>query len=461
MVSDTSLPQLDTVIRGGHVFTDDDEGFFDIGIRGGSIAAIASAGSLEAARILDATGGIVVPGGIDPHTHIEWPLSNGQTSRDTFANATRRAASWGTTTILDFVPARSGSLLRAADERLTQAADSVIDYSLHPIITELTNETVLEVPQLIDMGLASFKVYTTYESRLESPDIKKFVRLAGEAGGLPGFHAEHHGLLTDALKNTKNFKSVRINNFPDSRPAKAEVASIREVSGYAKEVGCPVYIYHVSGSDALAEVELSRSTGVDVRAETCTHYLVYEDSVYDREDGWKYVITPPIRSHDDRERLWRAVAAGRLEGVASDHCAYSMANKAAGLRDFTAMEPGAPGIASRMPLLWHHGVTRGRISVREFVEINSRRPAAALGLQQKGRIAIGADADIVIWDPSLEWTWDSQTEGLSNGSDYDIYHGLAGLGAPRTTLSRGRIVHGQEASTSSGGGALVRQIISV
>jgi dihydropyrimidinase len=337
----------------------------------------------------------------------------------------------------------------------------VIDYSLHPIITELTNETMLEVPKLIDMGLASFKVYTTYESRLESPDIQKFVRLAGEAGGLPGFHAEHHGLLTEALKDTKNSKSVAINDFPHSRPAKAEVASIREVSRYAKEVGCPVYIYHVSGSDALAEIELSRSEGVDVRAETCAHYLVYEDSVYGRDDGWKYVITPPIRSHNDREELWRAVARGRLEGVASDHCAYSLANKAAGLSDFTAMEPGAPGIASRMPLLWHYGVTQGRISPREFVDINSRRPAAALGLQQKGKIAVGADADIAIWDPSLEWTWDSQSEELSNGSDYDIYHGLAGRGAPRTTLSRGRIVHGEGAATSSGGGSLISQTISV
>jgi len=366
---------------------------------------------------------------------------------------------WGTTTIIDFVPGRRGSLLEAAERRMEQAAASVIDYSLHPVVTRLDKQTMAEIPRLVGQGLASFKVYTTYDSRLESADIRRFVGIAGEAGGLPGFHAEHHALLEDALAATRKMRGTRIGDFPASRPGHTEAASVREVTGYAAEFGCPVYIYHASGLEALGQIEEARAAGTDVRAETCAHYLVYDDGVYEREDGWKYVITPPIRSAADREGMWRAVADGRLDAVASDHCAYSMADKAAGFDDFTAMEPGAPGIASRMPLLWDRGVRAGRLTLRQFVDINSARPAAALGLVGKGRIELGADADIVVWDPEAEWTWDPSSSQAANGTDYDIYDGLTGRGRPRVTLSRGRSVAGGTTEPARGSGRFVEQRI--
>ncbi|SDT18178.1 amidohydrolase family protein [Microlunatus soli] len=446
------------VIRGGHVVTAHDEGAFDVGITDGRIVAIGAPGTVTADRVLDARGCIVMPGGIDPHTHIAWPLASGGTGHDDFGSATARAAAWGTTAVIDFVPGRQGSLIAAAEERLEQAGASVIDYTLHPVITELNAERNAEIAQLISMGLSSFKVYTTYDSRMETADIRRFIRVAAEAGGLPGFHAEHHALLTDALAATRTHGPTTIPRFPQSRPGHTERASIREIVGFAEEFDSPVYIYHVSGLDAFGQIQEARSVGVDVRAETCAHYLVHDDSAYQRKDGWKYVITPPIRSQHDRDGLWQAVADGTLNAVASDHCCYSLADKSAGFQDFTAMEPGAPGIASRMPMLWNFGVNSGRLTTRQFVDINSRIPAETFGLGDKGRIEIGADADIVVWDPDASWTWSVGEPETANGSDYDIYDGIAGHGRPRYTLSRGRTVFGPEVSGAGHGQFIAQRI---
>ena len=454
--SSDSGRELDLVVSGGYVVFSEEERVSDIGVRDGKVAAIGEAGSLRGKRTLDASGLIVIPGGIDPHTHIQWPLANGNTAQDRFETATARAASWGTTTVVDFVPATGGSLLEAADARLEQASRSVIDYSLHPIVTRADDRTLAEVPELVDRGMGSFKVYTTYDHRLESADIRRFVRAAAEAGGLPGFHAEHHALLEDALDAVRRAGDLGTAAFPASRPGHTESASIREVTGYAAEFGSPVYIYHVSGLDAFREIERARASGVDVRAETCAHYLALDDSVYSRSDGWKFVITPPIRTAEDRNGMWEAVAGAQLNGVASDHCAYSIADKRAGFSDFTAMEPGAPGVASRMPLLWQHGVNAGRLSLRQFVQVNSELPAAALGLRDKGRIAVGTDADLILWDPEAAWTWG---EDGSNGTDYDIYDGVPGHGRPRTTLSRGRIVYDNGSVSSDAQGEFVPQRI--
>lgn len=450
--------QPETVIRGGHVITSHDEGTFDVGIAAGRVVAIGAPGTVSADNVLDADGCVVMPGGIDPHTHIAWPFASGETGHDDFGSATSRAAAWGTTTVIDFVPGRPGSLLAAAEDRLRQAESSVIDYTLHPVVTDLSAERIPEIAQLIEMGLSSFKVYTTYESRLEVADIRRFIQVASEAGGLPGFHAEHHALLDDALDAIRRSGKTTVPRFPASRPGHTERASIREIAGFAEEFSSPVYIYHVSGMDAFRQVQEARSVGVDMRAETCAHYLVHDDSAYQDEQGWKYVITPPIRSHADQDGLWNAIANGQLNAVASDHCCYSTADKSAGFTDFTAMEPGAPGIASRMPMLWNRGVAAGRISLRQFVDINARIPAETFGLDGKGRIAIGADADIVVWDPNAGWTWRSDDPQTSNGSDYDIYDGLSGVGRPRHTLSRGRPVFGPTAGATTHGQFLRQSI---
>lgn len=452
------IARPERVIRGGHVITAHDEGEFDVGIADGRIVALGAPGTVVAPEIIDATDCIVMPGGIDPHTHIAWPFANGGTGHDDFASATERAAAWGTTTVIDFVPGRPGSLLQAAEERLAQAALSVIDYTLHPVVTDLSRPRVPEIGELIRMGLSSFKVYTTYDSRLEVADIRRFIRIAAEAGGLPGFHAEHHALLEDALDAIRRSGTTEIPRFPASRPGHTERASIREIVGFAEEFSSPVYIYHVSGMAAFDQIREARSVGVDARAETCAHYLVHDDTAYQRADGWKYVITPPIRTPQDRDGLWQAIADSDLNAVASDHCCYSRSDKAAGFADFTAMEPGAPGIGSRMPMLWHHGVAGGRISAREFVDINARIPAETFGLAGKGAIAIGADADIVVWDPNATWTWRSDDPATSNGSDYDIYDGISGTGRPRHTLSRGRAVFGPLAADLVRGRFVPQQI---
>lgn len=450
----TARQNIETVVSRGYCVFPGEEGPADIGISGEKIVAVAEPGTLSGETYIDASGAIVMPGGIDPHTHINWPLAAGGRSRDTFESATRRAAQWGTTTVVDFVPPTKGSLLKAAEARLVEAESSVIDYSFHPIVTRINDETLREIPVLVDEGMGSFKVYTTYDHRLESADIRHFIRVLAEAGGLPGFHAEHHALVEDELKSTLGKGDVRAHAFPQSRPGHTEAASIREISGYALESGAPVYIYHVSGMDALHEIERGRAQGVDIRAETCAHYLTYDESVYSREDGWKFVITPPIRPDADRRGLWRAIAEKRLNAVASDHCAYGQCHKKGGFEDFTAMEPGAPGVASRFPLLWQYGVEEGRLSLRDFVNINSAGPAEALGLENKGRLSVGADADLVLWDREAAWSW-GQDEASNNGTDYDIYEGLEGKGRPRLTLSRGRIVYQDGVVSENRRGAFV------
>lgn len=441
---------VETVITGGQVVFPDGTRRAEVGIADGSIVAIGSPGSLQAEHEIDATGMIVMPGGIDPHTHIQWPLAGADTGHDDFRSATRRAAAWGTTTIVDFVPGTAGSLLEAAERRLEQAEVSLIDYSLHPVVTRLNDSTIREIPRLITEGMSSFKVYTTYNNRLESADVRRFVRVASEAGGLPGFHAEHHPLLEDALTAARKLGNLRSSGFPASRPDHTESAAIREITGYAREFDAPTYIYHVSSAAALAEINNARDEGTDVRAETCAHYLTFDDSAYGRADGWKYVITPPIRGAHDQQVLWRAVADGQLDAVASDHCAYSVKDKRAGFEDFTAMEPGAPGIASRMPVLWQRGVNDERLTLEQFVRANSERPAQVLGLSRKGKIGLGYDADLVVWDPGAQWEWGHDLDG-DNGTDYDIYAGVQGKGRPRFTLSRGTVVFGENAVESHHG----------
>ena len=446
--------ELDTAITGGTVVTAGAERRLDVGIRAGRIAALAEPGTLAPAREqIPAAGLIVLPGGIDTHTHIRWPVPGAPDSLDDFRTGTMAAAVGGTTTVIDFVPQpRDRSHWAAASERLAEASgQAVVDFSFHPIVTAADPGTLADIPRLIDAGMGWFKVYTTSEHPLDDGEIRSISLAIAEGGGLAGFHAENHGIIERSRHAVGARYDYATSAFPQSRPAAAESESIAMVTHFAREFGAPVFIYHVSSTAALRAISAARTLGTDVFAETCTHYLTFDDSVYRRADAWKYVITPPLRDAANSEALWAALGAGELQCIASDHCAYSSAHKLPGDR-FESMPPGAPGISARLPFAWSRGVAAGRLGAVEYAELTATNAARLLGIYpRKGVIEVGSDADLVLFDPARQWVWPAVGAGL--GSDYDPYAGLPGTGLPVLTLSRGRVVarDGQPAGTPARG----------
>ncbi|MCW3815769.1 amidohydrolase family protein [Micromonospora sp. DR5-3] len=433
---------FETVIVGGTVVADSDVVRLDIGINGGRIAALMAPGTPHvAAETIDASDCFVLPGGIDTHTHIQWPVGDGH-SLDTFAEATAAAAVSGTTTILDFVPPPSAeSHYDAALRRLHQAKNRcATDYSFRPILTSADDITVSDVARMAELGLRCFKIFTTYEDmRLTDGEIYRIMDAIAAANGLAGFHAENHELIADATHRTVAAAGHGIAEFPESRPGLAEEAAIDLVSLYARDHGVPIFIFHVSGSAGLQAIRRARKLGTAVRGETCTHYLVFDDAVYRGANRWMYVITPPIRGDEDRNDLWNALATGELACVGSDHCAYGRRHKHPDADDFTNMTAGAPGIDVRMPMLWSRAVSDNRLSLIDFARVTARGPAETFGLfPRKGIIRIGSDADIIVVDPNVSWRWPN--EPASWGSDYQPYGDISGRGQVVLTLVRGQVV---------------------
>lgn len=453
---------FDVLIRGGEVGSSKEVRRLDVGISGERVAALLEPGhDLTGNTEIDATGKYVLPGGIDPHTHIEWPFGN-EKARDTFYSGTAAAAIGGTTTVVDFIPVPRGqSLLAGADHRMKLAAgNAVTDYSFHPILNSSSPPVMAEVPQLVRDGHASFKIYTTYaENRLDDGEQWLAIEAISRAGGLPGFHAENHELIERLTRDLVAEGRTTIADFPRSRPAEAEAEAVRTVAYFARRLDSPVYIYHLSGGVALESLLEMRANGSKVRAETCTHYLSFDDSVFTGPEAWRFVITPPIRDAASQDRLWRGVSERSLSAVASDHCAYGRDHKSIGFDDYTKLPAGAPGIGARLPLTWSRGVATGRVSVPDFVHLTSTGPARTLGLyHRKGRIYPGSDADIVVIDPRVEWRFPADVP--DPGSDYSLYGGLEVKGRPVLTMVRGVVIaRDGELVGAPGAGKHVPQVI--
>jgi dihydropyrimidinase len=440
---DGRVVNLETVVRGGSVVLPHCCEVLDIGIRDGKIAALAAPGFLPTAPSeITAADRYVLPGAIDPHTHVHWPFGKGLRTCDTFRSATEAAAVAGTTTIIDFVPQSPiQSHFDAAQVRLEEAVgQSAVDFSFHPMLKDASAQTLREIPKLADAGMTSFKIFTAIEGmRLDDGEVQAAMEVIADVGGLAAIHAENEAVVRRAVDQTVATEGTSIAAFPRSRPAIAEAAAIELVALYARLFEVPIYILHVTARESLAAVRDARSRGTLLRAETCTHYLVFDDSAYGQPNGWMYVILPPIRTPDDRDALWEALRDRTLECVGSDHCAYALNHKQPGFSDFRVMPGGAPGLAARVPILWSEAVSRGRLSPHEYGRATALGPAQTLGLYpRKGVIRVGSDADLVVFDPKRKWSW-PLFDGHS-GSDWDPYDAIEGTGAPAITLLRGRIV---------------------
>jgi dihydropyrimidinase len=439
---------MKTLIKNGHIVTAVDSYVADILVDGETIAMIGKdlssvVGSVD--KTIDATNKLVIPGGIDPHTHMDLPFG-GTSSSDDFETGTRAAAFGGTTTIIDFAVQYHGQALNEALDVWFGKAEgkATTDYGFHLICTDLPDERLPELKAMINQGVTSFKLFMAYPGvfLVDDGTIFKAMTAAGENGGLICMHAENGVVIDVMVKRALAAGATAPKYHALTRPTKAEAEGVHRAIAIAEMAHSPVYIVHLSCYDALKEVQAARDLGLPAFAETCPQYLLLDYSFYEKEgfEGAKYVMTPPLRDRENQELLWRGLRGNDLQVISTDHCPFCFKEqKKLGRDDFSKIPNGGPGVENRMSLIYHHGVAQGRISLNRFVELTSTAAAKIFGLfPKKGTIAVGSDADIVIFDPNREQTISASTHHMR--VDYSAYEGWRVSGVTETVLSRGNVI---------------------
>ncbi len=438
--------QFDTLIQGGTVVTAADTYAADIGISGGRITAIAQQLPRETARqVLSAQGLYVMPGGIDVHTHLDMPFG-GTTSADDFESGTIAAAFGGTTTLIDFAIQYKGQTLRTAFDTWMKKAErkATIDYAFHCIITDLPDARLDDMDALVREGVSSFKLFMAYPGvfMLEDALIFKAMSQAARNGALICMHAENGGAIDVIVQRALAEGKTAPKYHALTRPTTAEAEATGRAIALAEMAGAPVYIVHLSCNDALEKVREARDRGLPVYAETCPQYLFLslENMDVPGFEAAKYVFTPPLREKWHQEKLWAGLAADHLQAVSTDHCPFCYKEqKEMGKGDFTKIPNGGPGIEHRLSLVFTGGVHGKRFSLNRFVELVSTTPAKLFGLYpRKGTIAVGADADLILFDPNKEETISAKTHHMK--VDYSMFEGIRVKGVPRQVLVGGRLV---------------------
>jgi dihydropyrimidinase len=438
--------RFDTVVRNGTVITATDTSAADIGIVGDKITAIGAQLPIEnATNVIDAAHHLVLPGGIDVHTHLDMPFG-GTTSADDFETGTIAAAFGGTTTLIDFAIQYKGQTLRQAFETWMKKAQTkaVADYAFHCIITDLGSAQLEEMGQLVREGVTSFKLFMAYPGvfMLDDATIFRAMGQAAKHSGLICMHAENGGAI-DVIVQQALAEGKRAPKYHAlTRPTTAEAEATGRAIALAEMAGAPVYIVHLSCNEALEKVREARDRGLPAYAETCPQYLYLSLENMDAPgfEGAKYVFTPPLREKWHQEKLWQGLAKDTLQVVSTDHCPFCFKEqKELGKDDFTKIPNGGPGIEHRLSLIYTGGVHGKRFSPNRFVEIVSTAPAKLFGLYpRKGTIAVGSDADLVIFNPEQEETISAKTHHMR--VDYSMFEGIRVKGVPRTVLSRGRTI---------------------
>jgi dihydropyrimidinase len=433
------------LIKGGTVVTAVDRYVGDVLIDGEKIAVVGSALNVAADRVIDAAGKYVLPGGIDVHTHLDMPFG-GTTSSDDFETGTIAAAHGGTTTIIDFAIQYKGQTLHHAWDTWMKKAEgkAAIDYGFHMIITDLTDQVEPEMDALVREGVTSFKLFMAYPGvfMLDDGSIFRALLRAGKNGGTICMHAENGGVIDVLVKRALAEGKTAPKYHALTRPARAEAEATHRAIALAEMADVPIYIVHLSAAEALEMVTEARDRGLPAYAETCPQYLFLSYDNYEEPgfEGAKYVMSPPLRPKETQARLWRGLAFDDLQVVSTDHCPFCMKEqKTLGEGDFSKIPNGAPGIETRMSLVYDGGVRTGRISLNRFVELTATSPAKLFGLfPRKGTIAPGSDADIVIFDPGRQVTLSARTHHMR--VDYNPYEGRQVAGVSETVISRGRVI---------------------
>jgi dihydropyrimidinase len=398
-----------------------------------------------AGKVIEARAMLVMPGGIDVHTHLDMPFG-GTTSADDFETGTVAAAYGGTTTLIDFAIQYKGQTLRHAFDTWMKKADgkAVIDYSFHCIITDIAGAQLDEMKAFVREGVPTFKLFMAYPGvfMLDDASIFKAMGAAADCGGMICMHAENGGAI-DVIVQRALAQGKRSPKYHAlTRPVTAEAEATSRAIALAEMAGTPVYIVHLSCSEALEKVREARDRGLRVYAETCPQYLYLSLENMDGPgfDGAKYVFTPPLREKWHQEKLWQGLAKDDLQVVSTDHCPFCMKEqKELGKDDFTKIPNGGPGIEHRMSLVYSGGVHGGKFSANRFVQLVSTAPAKLFGLYpRKGTVAVGSDADLIVFDADQEQTISVKTHHMR--VDYSMFEGTRVKGVPKTVLSQGRVI---------------------
>jgi dihydropyrimidinase len=433
------------VIKGGTIVTADRTYEADVLIDGEKIVKIGN--NLSGDQVIDATGCYIMPGGIDPHTHLQMPFM-GTFSSDDFDTGTAAALAGGTTMVIDFVlPGPEGNLLEALQEWFQKSGKARTDYSFHMAITGWSERAFNEMPEVVKRGINSFKHFMAYKGALMVNDDEMFASFqrCSELGATAFVHAENG----DVVAQLQQKLLAEGNNGPEahaySRPPEIEGEATNRAIMIADQAGVPLYVVHTSCEQAHEAIRRARQKGMRVFGEPLIQHLTLDESEYFNQD-WDYaarrVMSPPFRDKLNQDSLWAGLSAGSLQCVATDHCAFTSEQKRTGINDFTKIPNGTGGLEERLPVLWTKGVVTGRLTPNEFVAVTSTNIAKILNMYpQKGAILEGSDADLIIWDPKATKTVSVKTQHSS--IDYNVFEGMELTGLPRTVMSRGKIAFDQ------------------
>lgn len=396
---------MKTLLKGGTVINASGRQVADVLIDGEVIAAIGQDLPAGDAQVIDVSGKLLFPGFIDAHTHFDLDVCN-TTTADDFYTGGRSALRGGTTMVIDFACPNKGETLQYGLDLWHKKADgrTACDYGFHMTIDDWNEDIIAELPHMFEQGISSFKMYMTYPAMMigDGPMYEALKALKA-LGGIAGVHCENAGVIDSLIAEKKAAGDLAPTAHPQCRPAELEAEAIARLLKMARLADTPVVVVHLSSAAGLREVEAARALGQKVYVETCPHYLLLEDSLYSKPDfeGAKYICAPPLRKKLDNEVLWKALADGEIQTVSTDHCSFTLAQKDAGRDDFTKIPGGMPGVETRGVLLYTYGVAAGRISAERMAEVLSEAPARLYGAYpRKGHLAPGADADIVVYDPT-------------------------------------------------------------
>jgi dihydropyrimidinase len=454
---------MSTIIKNGRIITAEQDYFADVYIEKDKITTIGSELKMEAEKIIDAKDKFVIPGGVDVHTHLDMPFG-GTTSSDDFESGTKAAAFGGTTCLIDFAIQPKGERMRDALDTWWKKAEgkATIDYGLHMIVTDLPEAHLEDMSDMVKEGVSSFKLFMAYPDVLMVDDatIFKAMKHTSKTGALVCMHAENGNVIDFIVQQAlADGKKAPIYHAL-TRPTTAEGEAVNRAIALSEMAGAPVYIVHLSSNDALEKVAEARDKGLPVYAETCPQYLFLslDDMNKPGFEDAKLVFTPPLREKWHQDKLWAGLQKNTLQVVSTDHCPFCFKEqKELGIDDFTKIPNGGPGIEHRLQLLFEGGVNEGRISVNRWVELTSTAPAKMFGLYpRKGTIAVGSDADIVIWNPEFEHTLSAASHHMH--VDYSMFEGKKIKGNAETVLSQGEVVvQKNKFSGSAGRGNFIKR----
>ncbi len=451
------------LIKNGTVVTATDHYQADVYIKGETVSMIGVSLDVAADQEIDATGCYLFPGGIDAHTHMELPFM-GTHASDSFESGTLAGLHGGTTTIIDFAIQTQGQSIQSAIDEWHKKADghAVGDYAFHCAVTDFNDETRKEIPAIInEHGINSFKIFMAYKGALMIDDRQMYELMNElvEHGGIMTAHTENGDMIDSNIQKNLAAGNTEPRYHVLSRPAICEAEAAGRAIDIAYETGCPFYIVHTTCEETLARVKNATLRNQKVHVETCIQYLLLDDSYYFKDgfEGAKVVMSPPLRKKKDQEALWAGINQNLVHHVATDHCPFCMDQKAMGKDNFSKIPNGAPGVENRFELLYSEGVAKDRISLNKFVEMSSTGAAKIFGLfPRKGTIAVGSDADIVIFDPEAQHTISAETHHMN--VDYNAYEGWQVQGKARTTILRGTVaVDNGEAFIGEGFGKYLKR----